>query len=130
MVLNQYDGICFEAKLVTYKMKKCRLILICAAILPLLAPPNKLLATTKQEAKYPENYVSDYIKSCIQRATAEGLPELDAESVCNCTIARFQAQYTLDELNELTKTADSNPEAAEALREVGTACFEEILYEN
>ena len=77
---------------------------------------------------YPDSYVSNYLKSCMQRSIAEGLPQAQAQSLCSCTINRFQSQYTIDEFKGLIEAAKDNQEAAATLTEVGESCFEEILY--
>lgn len=115
-------------------MKNYQLVLARAAMLLSVAFCHDALAAEARnlvaQTPYPAEYISNYMKECVQRAIAEGLPEPEAQTVCNCTIASFQAQYTLDEFEALTKAANSNPEAAEALNEVGATCFEEVLYEN
>ena len=78
--------------------------------------------------RYPDSYVSNYLKSCMQRSQAEGLPQEQAQSLCSCTISRFQSQYTIEQFKALTEAAKDNPEAAAALTDVGESCFEEILY--
>ena len=78
--------------------------------------------------RYPDSYVSNYLKNCMQRTLAEGLPQEQAQSLCDCTINRFQSQFTIDEFKTLTEAAKDKPEAAAALSEVGESCFEEILY--
>jgi hypothetical protein len=71
----------------------------------------------------------DYRKECLQRATSEKLPADVAEELCNCTIARFRSQYTLEEFRALVQKSKSDKTAAQTLTAVGEACFDEVMYE-
>lgn len=71
----------------------------------------------------------DYKKECLQRATSEKLPADVAEELCNCTIARFRSQYTLEEFRSLVQKSKSDKTAAQTLTSVGEACFDEVMYE-
>jgi hypothetical protein len=71
----------------------------------------------------------DYKKECLQRATSEKLPADVAQELCNCTIARFRSQYTLEEFRALVQKSKSDKTAAQTLTSVGEACFDEVMYE-
>jgi hypothetical protein len=99
-----------------------------------LLPGTYLIAEANSpnaKASYPKSFVEEYIKKCMRRSIAEGLPAEDARKVCDCTINRFQARYSFTEFQTITKAAENqqNGAAVEALREVGYACFEDILFE-
>jgi hypothetical protein len=79
--------------------------------------------------QYPADYIQKYLKDCLQTSMEEGLTEPDANKLCNCTLAQFQARYSLDEFKQLTAKSKTDQMAADALFEVGQSCFETILYE-
>jgi hypothetical protein len=71
----------------------------------------------------------NYKQDCLKRSLQEGLPLDAAESVCNCAINEFRKRYSPQQFKEVTQQAETDRAVAEKLREVGEACFEEILYE-
>jgi hypothetical protein len=81
-----------------------------------------------RSATVPTSF-QDYHKTCRQRATAEGLPPDVAQDLCNCTIKKFQSQYTLNQFQALVKKATNDKNSQRTLTQVGEACFEEVLYE-
>ena len=78
---------------------------------------------------YPPDYTQQYMKDCINTSLAEGLAEPDAQKLCDCTLAEFQQQYSLEAFKELNAKAETDETAANQLMEVGQLCFETILYE-
>lgn len=90
---------------------------------------NKL---PKQLAKnqYPQQQVRNYMKNCTQQAVAQKMSPQTAQTLCTCTLNKFQAQYTSQQLEKLMQEAPKNEEAADKLTEVGYVCLDEILYEN
>lgn len=87
-------------------------------------PPNSDLAE-----QYPPEFVSTYSRECIQTSIAEGLEEAEASKLCDCTLNKFQQQYTLQEFKQLTIDSNSDQASQDALIETGQVCFEELLYE-
>ncbi len=87
--------------------------------------------TTKDQPanKYPAEFVQDYQQECIQTSMEEGLIEIEAKRLCDCTIKEFEQQYNLVEFKQLTAASTTDQEAETALVEVGQFCFEQILYE-
>jgi hypothetical protein len=79
--------------------------------------------------QYPQQQVSDYMKTCTQQAVSQKMSQQTAQTLCTCTINKFQAKYTSQELQKLMQSAPKNEEAADRLTEVGYACLEEVLYE-
>lgn len=79
--------------------------------------------------KYPGEFVQNYGQECIQTSMGEGLEEIEAQKLCDCTINEFQRQYSLEEFKELTAASATDEKAETALVEVGQVCFEQILYE-
>ncbi len=79
--------------------------------------------------QYPQDYVQDYLQECIQTSMTEGLVEEDAQTLCNCTINKFQQQYSLKEFKQLAATSQTDENAANTLIEVGELCFEGILFQ-
>ncbi|ELS02773.1 hypothetical protein Xen7305DRAFT_00024910 [Xenococcus sp. PCC 7305] len=79
--------------------------------------------------EYPEEYSQNYHQECKATAIAEGLPDIEAETLCNCTLREFQQKYTIDEFKDLNKRSETDTAASDALIEVGELCFEEILFE-
>ncbi len=90
-----------------------------------------LLAETSSAApqEYPQEYSQNYLQDCKDIAITEGLPDIEAETLCNCTLREFQQKYTLDEFKDLNKRSETDSTASDALIEVGELCFEEILFE-
>ena len=79
--------------------------------------------------KYPAKFVQDYSQECIQTSMGEGLDEIEANKLCNCTINEFQRQYTLEEFKKLTAASATDETAETTLIEIGQVCFEQLLYE-
>lgn len=79
--------------------------------------------------KYPGEFVQSYAQECIQTSMEEGLDEIEAKKLCDCTINEFQRQYSLEEFKKLTATSITDEKAENSLVEVGQVCFEQILYE-
>ena len=71
----------------------------------------------------------NYNQQCLVRSQQEGLSFESAKSVCDCTIKTFRKKYTTDKFREITKQSQTDKKIANQLREVGEACFEEILFE-
>lgn len=70
-----------------------------------------------------------YRDECISESNNQGLPEDISILLCDCSLAEFMAKYSLEEFENLNEEAETNEKAAEALTDVGIACFEKILYE-
>ena len=83
----------------------------------------------QQGNQYPASFVKGYNQECIQTSIEEGLAEVEAKKLCDCTINEFQQQYSLEEFQRLTKASTTEDSAQTALIEVGQFCFEQILYE-
>lgn len=78
---------------------------------------------------YPTEYKQGYLKDCMTTSMKEGLAEPEAQKLCDCTLAEFQKQYSVEEFEELNAKAQTDQNSANALIEVGEFCFESILYE-
>ena len=78
---------------------------------------------------YPSEYTQQYLKDCMAVSMTEGLAEPEAKKLCDCTLAKFQQQYSLEAFKELNAKSETDETAANKLFEVGELCFEEILYE-
>lgn len=83
-------------------------------------------ATIKQ---YPPEYTQKYLQDCQQTSLKEGLGEIEAKKLCDCTLKEFQQQYSLTEFKQLNIAAETDENASQQLIEVGQICFEELLYE-
>ena len=86
-------------------------------------------ANSDAEKAYPAEFVQEYSNECMQTSMAEGLAEIEAQNLCECTINEFQKQYSLQEFQELTAASATDETAENSLIEVGQLCFESILYE-
>ena len=95
----------------------------------LIASLSALSVTAQTNQEYPQEYSQNYLQECQDTAIAEGLPDIEAESLCSCTLKEFQQKYTLDEFKDLNKRSETDVAASDALIEVGEFCFEEILFE-
>jgi hypothetical protein len=76
---------------------------------------------SNNQNKYPQSFVSEYMATCLQRATQEGLEESDRLQLCNCTLSRFQARYSMEQLKKLSQSTRED---------IGYQCLNEILYED
>ena len=97
------------------------------AIFSLFAIAPTLAETATQT--YPLGYTKQYLEDCLRTSLAEGLAEPEATKLCDCTLAEFQEQYTLDAFKELSAKAETDETAANELVEVGQFCFESLLFE-
>ena len=79
--------------------------------------------------EYPIAYSQKYLQDCQTTSVKEGLEEIDATKLCQCTLREFQQKYTLAEFQQLNTTAETDENASNQLIEVGQLCFEELLYE-
>ena len=93
-----------------------------------IATAENLMNSELKEA-YPAEFLQDYSRECIQTSMAEGLGEIEAQNLCQCTIDEFQKQYSLQEFKDLTAAAATDETAENTLIEVGQFCFESMLYE-
>jgi hypothetical protein len=91
--------------------------------------PSEAKKPTSTTNKYPQNVIAGYMENCLSQAMLQDLPEADARKLCNCTIQKFQAKYTLEQFTQLAKTFKTNQNSANKLTEVGAACLDQILYE-
>ncbi len=104
-------------------------------VLCLLIPTSNTIATAENSTNsdvgeaYPAEFLRDYSSECIQTSMAEGLGEIEAQNLCQCTIDEFQQQYSLQEFQDLTAAAATDETAENTLIEVGQLCFESMLYE-
>jgi hypothetical protein len=71
-----------------------------------------------------------YRQECLQRTQREGLANDVANDLCNCTMKKFQARYTLTQFRALVQKSKTDRTAARTLSALGEACFDEVLYEN
>ena len=105
----------------------------CLLTLSLLAIGGMAVAQDSANAQktneYPGDFLQDYTQECIQTSMGEGLEEIDAQKLCDCTINEFQGQYSLEEFKKLTAASATDETAETTLIEVGQVCFEQILYE-
>ncbi|MDJ0688767.1 MAG: hypothetical protein QNJ41_09665 [Xenococcaceae cyanobacterium MO_188.B32] len=116
---------------------KLALLFIFSLILTIFTPVRLSVAEevvdtndlSKTPARYPQDYVREYLQDCIQTAKEEGLVEKDAQTLCNCTLDKFQQKYTLTEFKQLTAASQTDDRAATSLIEVGELCLETILFQ-
>lgn len=80
--------------------------------------------------QYSEEFKQGYRQECVQTSMTEGLAQEEAQKLCECTLGKFQNQYSLEEFQELTTASIQDEQAEMALVEVGQVCFEEILLNN
>ena len=79
--------------------------------------------------EYDSELVANYNQECLQTSMAEGLDQVAAQKLCDCTITKFQQQYSQEEFIQLTAASASDPTAEAKLVEVGQVCLEQGLYE-
>ena len=102
-------------------------------VLSLLVAGDTVVAQESRESQaahqYPAEFKQDYAQECIQTSMAEGLAEVEAKQLCDCTLNKFQSRYSLEEFQQLTAASINDKQAEMTLVEVGQVCFEQILYE-
>ncbi len=86
-----------------------------------------IISQQLKDNKYPQTFVTNYMKNCIPRASAENLSAEEAAKLCQCTLKEFQKRYSFEEYQKITQQADTNPEAGDKLVDVGAYCFEELF---
>ena len=79
-------------------------------------------------AQYSAEFVQSFNQECLETSLSEGLDEVEAKRLCDCTINEFERQYSQAEFQQLTAKATTDTAAETALIEVGQFCFEQILY--
>jgi hypothetical protein len=97
--------------------------------LSLLTTGGLGMVNAQESHQYPAEFVQSYNQECMQTSMGEGLDEAGAKQLCNCTLNKFQQQYSLAEFKQLTAAAANDQKAQNSLVEVGQVCFEQILYE-
>jgi uncharacterized membrane protein len=97
--------------------------------LSFLAVGSLAVVNAKETHQYPTDFVQNYNQECMQTSMGEGLDEAGAKQLCNCTLNKFQQQYSLQEFQKLTAASATDQQAQNTLVEVGQVCFEQILYE-
>ena len=81
----------------------------------------------KPKDHYPQKIVKAYLNGCSQRSVQEGLTQQQAEIVCQCTINRFQSQYSFDQFLKLYTQAQKTKESPDEFVDVGIDCATQLL---
>jgi hypothetical protein len=110
-----------------YRLSACLLVFCLLSNHRDIANAQNPTSNTRQP--YPAQFVRDYSNECLQTSMAEGLEELEARQLCQCTLDEFQKQYSLQEFKKLTAASATDKTAENSLIEVGQLCFESLLYE-
>jgi hypothetical protein len=87
------------------------------------------IAQQPNRHQYPVDFVTDYMKDCHKSVVARDIPAEEADTLCKCTLNKFQSQYSVSEFQTLVRNSKKDKKAAGKLTEVGNTCFEQILYE-
>jgi hypothetical protein len=87
------------------------------------------IAQKPNQHQYPAKFVADYIKDCHKSVLDRDIPAEEADTLCKCTLDKFQSQYSVTEFQTLVRNSEKDKKAASKLTEVGNTCFEQILYE-
>jgi uncharacterized membrane protein len=114
------------------RLNKYLLLTLLPAIFPLTAygvRAESLIAQQIPKYQYPQDFVADYLKTCNQRAMSQGLAKEDANTMCNCTLNKFQSQYSVEQFKKLRQDSINNQQATHTLNEVGYSCLDQILYQ-
>ncbi|WP_144052119.1 hypothetical protein [Gloeocapsa sp. PCC 73106] len=68
--------------------------------------------TNKQQStgEYPPEMAENFITSCIDAATGDGVDPQLAQNICKCYLKEIQAQYTYEEFKEVDRqVAEGQP---------------------
>lgn len=84
--------------------------------------------------QYPQELIDGYMSGCVRGASqkneqGQGLSEEVANSLCTCTINKFQAKYSTEEFLQMVQDAqvNGNTQAASSLNETAFSCATEVL---
>lgn len=88
-----------------------------------------VMAQQPERHQYPANFVTDYMKDCHKSVIDRDIPAEEADTLCKCTLNKFQSQYSVSEFQTLVRNSKKDKKTASKLTDVGNACFEQILYE-
>jgi hypothetical protein len=101
-----------------------RLIVIFAAIAPLGingAPASAQDESASTAHTYPEEVTQTYLSHCVSSGKGYGMTDTQATSYCNCTINKFQDNYTLEEFVSISQQISQN-QTPPQLMEIVNAC--------
>ncbi len=71
-----------------------------------LAATGALLLPMAAQAASAADENSDFMKSCVQQATGQGVDAAKAKSHCSCTANGFEKDFTKAELEDLDTAKD------------------------
>lgn len=111
----------------TMKNKPYTLTFICLLALSVPVRANNPIYLSQSSNSAPT--FDSYRRECLQRAQSQGLASDVAKDLCDCTIKKFQASYSLQQFRTLVQKSKTDKTAARTLSTVGEACLDEILYE-
>lgn len=104
-------------------------ILLSLSFMPLISSATVAETILERPEPYPPEYAKQYLQDCQKTSRQEGLGEIEAKKLCDCTLREFQQKYSLTEFKQLNSAAATDENASNQLIEVGHLCFEELLYE-
>ncbi|BAZ44158.1 hypothetical protein NIES4102_11640 [Chondrocystis sp. NIES-4102] len=97
-------------------------------ILSFLMSKTLAMASTPQKAQqYPADFVENYNLECLQTSQGQGLDEIQARKLCNCTLNKFQEQYSLTEFKQLMGAGVNNQQGRNDLIKIGKVCLEQVV---
>lgn len=104
-------------------------ILLSLSCMPLISSATVAETILEMPEPYPPEYAQQYLQDCQTTSVKEGLGEIEAKKLCDCTLREFQQKYSLREFKQINIAAATDENASNQLVEVGYFCFEELLYE-
>lgn len=97
-------------------------------ILSCLMSKTLAIASTSDKAEqYPPEFVNNYNLECMQTSIGQGLDERQARKLCNCTLNKFQEQYSLTEFKQLMGAGVDNQQEPNDLIKIGKVCLEQVV---
>ncbi len=104
-------------------------ILLTLSCMPLIASTTVAETILEMPETYPLEYAQQYLQDCQTTSLQEGLEEIEAKKLCDCTLREFEQKYNLTEFKQLNTAAATDENASNQLIEVGYLCFEQLLFE-
>ncbi len=91
----------------------------------LLSQSTVLGLVNKQQTvnQYPTEVVSNFISTCTQAATGDGVEAQLAQNICTCYVEEIQNKYTFAQFEEIDRQVAQGQPLPPAFQEIVTNCI-------
>lgn len=100
------------------------------AILLCLVPSTQAIAQeTKQELKqgYPPELANNFVSSCVNAATADGVDTQIAENICKCYLSGIQNEYTYEEFQAINSRVSNGEPLPSEFNQIVNDCISQYV---